>query len=61
MYDKKGRGVISEIISIAGTIIGIAIVLFLLRYLGIDINLGEVLSDGLHQLKDAIEYVKDSF
>ena len=61
MFDKKGRGIISEIVSIAGTLIGIAIILFLLKEVGININLGEVLADGFHQIKDAIEYVKESF
>lgn len=58
MFSKRGSGLISEIFGIFGTIVSICIMLYVLKWIGIDVNLGEILVNGLQQLKGALEALK---
>lgn len=58
MFSKRGSGIISEIFGILSTIVSICIMLYLLKWIGIDVNLGEILVNGLQQLKGALEALK---
>lgn len=63
MFSKRG-GFVSELVSILATLIGtvvsICVLLYLLKFIGIEVNLGEILADGLKQIRDAIGILKKS-
>lgn len=49
------------IVTILGGILSVCVLLYLLKMIGIDVNLGEILRDGIYQIRDAIRTLKQSF
>lgn len=59
--NKSGKSIVGVILSLIGSLISICVVLYMLSYIGIDINLGDILVQGITQIKDALVAVKDAF
>ena len=60
LSSKSGQGALGVILSLCGSLLTIFIILHVLKMFGLNIDLGAAIADGILQLRDAFDTVKDA-